>query len=233
METVVIVSCGYEWQAVTGLFSSAKKERTPFGETFQPVRFPSEVVLVEGGWGKVSAAASAQYAIDRWQPRLIINLGTCGGFAGEIAPGEVILAERTVIYDIFEQMTDPEAAIERRSTRLDVSWVPEITPQPVRRTVLVSADRDLVASEVASLKARFGAVAGDWESGAIAWVAAQNGIRAVILRGVSDLVGAEGGQAYGGAFDVYVSGTQRVMHDLMTHLPAWIELARPAAGAGA
>jgi len=115
----VIVSCGCEWQAVTGLFSDAEKERTPFGEMLQPVRFPSEVVFMEGGRGKVSAAASAQYAIDRWRPRLLVNLGA----------------------------------------------------------------------------------------------------------GV--------GQAYNGAVDIYVSGAQRVMRDLIAHLPAWIELARPAAGAGA
>jgi adenosylhomocysteine nucleosidase len=131
------------------------------------------------------------------------------------------------VYDIVEQMTDADEAVGHYSTRLDLSWFQGDPPQPVRRTVLVSADRDLVAGEVAGLKKRYGAVAGDWESGAIAWVAARNGVRCLILRGVSDLVGDEGGEAYGGALEVYVSGTRRVMRGLLERLPDWIEMALP------
>ncbi len=226
MDAVVIVSCRFEWQATREVLPDACCESTPFGEAFTATPAGTPVLFLQGGWGKISAAASAQYAITRWNPRLLVNLGTCGGFAGDIAPGEVILAERTVVYDIIEQMTDPQAAIEHYSTCLDLSWLKGAAPQPVRRATLVSADRDLVAREIAGLRARFGAVAGDWESGAIAWVAARNGVRAVILRGVSDLVSEHGGEAYG-AVDVYAAGAKRVMRDLIAHLPAWITLALP------
>jgi nucleoside phosphorylase len=50
----------------------------------------------------------------------------------------------------------------------------------------VSADRDLIIGEVERLKTEYGAIAGDWESGAIAWVAARNRTRCLILRAVSD-----------------------------------------------
>lgn len=73
-----------------------------------------------------------------------------------------------------------------------------------------------------ALKARFGAVAGDWESGAIAWVATRNGVRCLILRGVSDLVGGGCGDAYGGNVQVYVDGAAAVMRSLIEHLPAWL-----------
>ncbi|RPI83169.1 MAG: hypothetical protein EHM41_16570 [Chloroflexi bacterium] len=45
--------------------------------------------------GKISAAASTQYIIDRWNPDLLINLGTCGGFEGCIERGAVVLVEKT------------------------------------------------------------------------------------------------------------------------------------------
>jgi adenosylhomocysteine nucleosidase len=51
------------------------------------------VIFLHGGWGKVSAAASTQFAIYTWHPRIVINLGTCGGFEGEIARGEIILVD--------------------------------------------------------------------------------------------------------------------------------------------
>jgi adenosylhomocysteine nucleosidase len=229
MTAVVIVSCRFEWQATLPLFPHAETRSSPLGDWFianLPVNgCEAPVVFFRGGWGKISAAASAQYAIDRWAPSVLVNLGTCGGFRGEIERGEVLLVERAIVYDIVEQMTDPEAAIAHYTTDLDLSWLGGELPQPVRRTLIVSGDRDLLAEEVPVLRARFGAVAGDWESGSIAWVAARNGVRCLILRGVSDLVGSTGGEAYQGGLSVYVEGATAIMRDLIQHLPAWLSLA--------
>jgi adenosylhomocysteine nucleosidase len=181
------------------------------------------VLFFHGGWGKIAAAASAQYVIDRWQPRLLVNVGTCGGFAGQIETGTLILAERTIVYDIVEQMTGQAEAIDHFTTELDLSWLPEPYPQPVRRTLLVSADRDLIQEEIPRLRADYQAVAGDWESGAIAWVAARNGVRCLILRGVTDLVGQAGGEAYDGNLHIFVAGTRRVFETILPYLPQWLE----------
>jgi adenosylhomocysteine nucleosidase len=178
---------------------------------------------MHGGWGKIAAAASAQYAIDRWQPDLLVNLGTCGGFAGLVEPGEVILAKRTVVYDILEQMGDPDEALAHFATDIDLTWLGGEDPVPVRRTPLVSADRDLVVEEIEHLADRFGAVAGDWESGAIAWVAARHGIPCLVLRGVTDLVGEEGGEAYAGNISHWHLATDQVMRSLVEQLPLWLD----------
>jgi len=180
------------------------------------------VLFFHGGWGKIAAAASAQYVIDRWAPELILNLGTCGGFEGEIERGEIVLAERTLVYDIIEQMVDFDAAIEHFSTDLAPDFLTTPYPQDVRRCLLVSADRDIVVEDIPMLKARYGAVAADWESGAIAWVAARNGVRCLILRGVSDLVGADGGEAYAGDVEVFYRGAADVMRRLLANLSGWL-----------
>jgi adenosylhomocysteine nucleosidase len=223
---VVIVSADAEWKVVRQLYPAAAYEKSPFGEWFAGIQaFPDstgEGIVFQGGWGKISAAASAQYVIDRWQPQVLVNLGTCGGFDGRILKGEIILAERTCVYDIIEQMADPLDALEHYSTHLDLSWLAEPYPQPVRKGLLLSADRDLVAGEVAGLVERFDGVAGDWESGAIAWVAQQNHTRCLILRGVTDLVNADGGEAYGD-FSVFEAGTRQVMESLFNHLPLWLQ----------
>ena len=96
------------------------------------------------------------------------------------------------------------------------------TGEPVRRTLLVSADRDLLVAEIPRLKREYGAVAGDWESGAIAWVAARNDTRCLILRGVTDLVGGERGEAYDGHVEVFVEGAGQVMTALVDNLPGWL-----------
>jgi len=232
---VVLVSANTEWGVVLGVFAARECAPSPVGEWFTAdltVGGAGERVLFfHGGWGKIAAAASTQYVIDRWAPDLLVNLGTCGGFAGEIERGTVVLAERTLVYDIVEQVFDPAEAIAHYATDLGLGWLNEPYPQGVRRTLLVSGDRDIVAGEIPHLKAAYGAVAADWESGAIAYVAARNGVRCLILRGVSDLVGERGGEAYDGTGAFFGEQTRYVMQGLVEHLPAWIAAARTA-GAG-
>jgi adenosylhomocysteine nucleosidase len=222
---VVLISANAEWRAVGPHFPQAIVAQTPYGEWFAAERNGVPLVFVHGGWGKISAAATAQYAITRWQPDLLINLGTCGGFLGRVKRGEILLVERTLVYDLIEQMeTDPEQAIRFYSTTLDLSWLRQPYPQAVRRSLLVSADRDIVAGDIAGLIERYQAVAADWESGAIAWIAARNATRCLILRGVSDLVGADGGEAYQGP-EFFQDSARRIMDSLIAALPGWLAAA--------
>jgi adenosylhomocysteine nucleosidase len=220
----VIISANAEWRVVRSLYPKAALSRSPYGEFFVPDIAGRPVVVLQGGWGKVDAAASAQYAIGRWNPEVVFNLGTCGGIAGQIQRHEIVLAERTVIYDIVEMMGDSAEAIRYYTTAIDLAWLGAKLPTPVRRGVLVSADRDLSPADIPKLRRLYRAVAADWESGAIARVARQNGKRVVILRGVSDLVGANSGEAYGKP-EVFAQGTEVVMKKLFEALPAWIAIA--------
>jgi adenosylhomocysteine nucleosidase len=174
----------------------------------------------------LAAAASTQYAIDRWNPPLRINLGTCGGFDGSIDRGAIVLAARTVIYDIIERMGDGAGAVRDYSTTIDLAWLAGRPPSPVVRTTLVSADQDLDPTAIPILKTRYGAVAADWESGAIAYVAARNHRRLLILRGVTDLVGAHGGEAYGD-IALFRRATDSVVRKLFADLPLWLQRAGP------
>ena len=119
-------------------------------------------------------------------------------------------------------MGDSDEAIDHFSTEIDLSWLEDDYPIEVQRGLLVSGDRDLLVDEVQGLKERYGAKAGDWESGAIAWVSARNGVRCLILRGVTDLVGSGGGEAYEGNIDVWVEGTRRILRRLVDSLANWI-----------
>ena len=224
IRTVVIISANVEWRALREIFPQADYQRGPYGEWFTMQTAGQEVIFMHGGWGKIAAAASAQYAIDRWHPALLVNLGTCGGFEGEIERGAIVLVDKTIVYDIIEQMGDFDEHIAHYTTEIDLSWLATPYPQAVRRTLLVSGDRDLLVEEIPMLKARYGAAAGDWESGAIAWVAARNNQRLLILRGVTDLVGSGGGEAYG-KIEVFEQATRGIMRQLVDGLPGWLERA--------
>jgi len=219
----VLISDNAEWRAVRSYYPKAEIHHSPYGEWFSIEISAKQIIFFQGGWGKIAAAGSAQYAIDTFAPELIMNLGTCGGFVGSVELGEVILVEETLVYDIIEQMTDAQKAIEHYVTRLDLTWLKsrEPLPLPVRRGRLVSADRDILPSDIHTLRERYGAVAADWESGAIAWVAARNQTQCLILRAVSDMVSERGGEAYGN-YELFQERTNDVMRRMLESLPGWI-----------
>jgi len=76
--------------------------------------------------------------------------------------------------------------------------------------------------EIPDLKDRFGAIAGDWESGAIAYVANRNRVKLLILRGVSDIVGHTGSQAYGNIM-YFQESAEKILKYLLSNLPEWIK----------
>ena len=231
---MVIISADAEWRGIRKLFPDADYKVSIYGEWFESdltepafeknassTAVPVPVVFFHGGWGKISAAASTQYAIDHWRPSLLVNLGTCGGFEGEIERGTILLVEKTVVYDIIEQMGDSEAHIRHYTTNLDLDWLSEPFPLPVFRSLLVSGDRDLLPQDISLLKSKYGAAAGDWESGAIAFTASRNGVRVLILRGVTDLVSSTGSPAYDNP-NYFEVKAYEILKILVRSLPSWL-----------
>ncbi len=222
-EVVIIISASAEWAATLQYFHQPPVEISPLGAYFQIQLGNREAVLFHGGWGKIAAAAGTQYVIDRWQPGLVINLGTCGGLEDKTRVGEILLVDKTLVYDIYERMGDPAAAIAHYTTHIDLSYLSEPYPQIVRRSQLVSADQDIDPDLVHKLVDEFGAVAADWESGAIAWTAHRNDVPCLILRAVSDLVDPLGGEIYDS--EDFKNRAESVMLPLLRALPNWIRCA--------
>ena len=218
---VVIVSADGEWDVIHRIYPNADYRKSPYGEWFKAQVNGEQTVFIHGGWGKVPSAASTQYAIDTWSPELIVNLGTCGGFKGEVDRFNVVLADRTVIYDIHSQMSNPEATIKRTTSRIDLDWLQDY-PVKVHRGTIASGDRDIHPGDVSMLREKYGAIVGDWESGSIAFVCRRNHVRLLILRGVSDIVSTQGVEAYEGKKQIWYQAADRIIRDLLKSLPSWI-----------
>jgi len=107
------------------------------------------------------------------------------------------------------------------ASSLDLSWLVEPDPYPIRRGLIASADSDLLPDKIPLLKSK-GALAADWESASLAWVAQKNNARLLILRAVSDLVSDEGGEVYN-QMEVYSERTKKIMQQLVSQLPGWLQ----------
>jgi adenosylhomocysteine nucleosidase len=218
LHVAVLISANAEWQSVVPLFRTAKIQTSPYGEYFFAPIGRERVLFFHGGWGKVAAAGSAQYVIDRFHPERLINIGTCGGVEGRIKRFDVVALEKVVIYDIAEAMGDSKEAIESYSTSIPL---PDRLPGQAIKTTMYSADRDLTPAGLRELENTYAPVVADWESGAIAWVAHRNSVPVLILRGVSDLVSREQAEAQSN-LPLFQDNAARVMRNLVESLPDWL-----------
>src|SRR5687767_7036310 len=119
----VVISANAEWKPVKEALAPVCVERSPYGEFFTHEIAGEPVLFHHGGWGKIDAAASAEYIIGQWRPRLLINLGSCGGIEGRMERLERLLVTRTVVYDIHEAIGDSSEAIAAYSTDIDLEWL--------------------------------------------------------------------------------------------------------------
>jgi nucleoside phosphorylase len=86
---------------------------------------------------------------------------------------------------------------------------------------MICADRDIIPADMPMLKAKYNAIASDWESGSIAWVAKRNHIPCMILRTVSDAVDVSGDNFYHHYEDFKIAA-ERIMATLLKSLPGWL-----------
>ena len=225
---VILITAEAEWKVTMGYYGVKSPESGPYTSFRQTIKTSDRihpVVFVYSGSGKIAAAAASQFAIDHWCPPLLVNIGTCGGFDGDVADGDVILVERTAVYDICERSGGQQGMEIRFTTDLKLPWQTPPYPLNAKPGVIVSADRDLVPVEIPSLREKFGAVAADWESAAVAHVVrAINQIDCLILRIVSDVVGDSGSPIYGSNI-VFEHQVNKVMPLLLETLPEWLRMA--------
>jgi adenosylhomocysteine nucleosidase len=218
MSFAVIISANAEWESLKPMFRQVSMEYSPYGEYFFTGIDGHRTLFFHGGWGKIAAAASTQYVIDRFKPQFLINLGTCGGIEGRVNRFDLIVADRTIIYDIYEAMEQSHVGVAHYTTDLEV---PADLPQSIIRTTIYSADRDLTPLHLRELEKRFRPVVVDWESGAIAWVAQRNQTSLLIVRGVTDLVSLEKAEAEGN-LGLFRENAVRVMQTLIHELPLYM-----------
>ena len=152
------------------------------------------ILAYAGGVGKVNAAMSAQYFIDRYQPDWIVNAGVAGSFH-DLPIGTVVLAEDFVQHDIDTSAVDGVLGL---IPTLELTALP--TDQPDRAGAIlaglgVAFTRGRVATgDVFMTKGdRANAVATEFsptlcemEGCAIAQVCLRNQVKFTALKSVSD-----------------------------------------------
>jgi adenosylhomocysteine nucleosidase len=190
MKLAIQICAEKEWPSIKSIFDvpDNRLQFSPFGECFDYPLGSNECKWFHSGATKTRAAAACQYAICTWDPDAIINLGTCGGVAHDVKELDIILANRTIQYDVIERFGELTESFQRdQETIIDVSWAKKCrSPEISHVGAIASADQDLSLEFRAELQTAK-ILAADWESASIAKICQLNKIKCLILRGVSDI----------------------------------------------
>ena len=164
-----------------------------------------ELILVQSGLGKVNAAVVSTLLIEKFKCELLLFSGVAGGIDPGIEIGEVIIGESLIQYD-YGTLKNRELLPFRPGSiptgesknKLEYSLDPKIKHKikvslpNVRMGIILTGDVFLQCEETQKeLFEKYGAQAIDMEGAAVAQVAEQFGIPAIVVRCLSDLAGAD------------------------------------------
>ncbi len=167
-----------------------------------------EVVLLQSGIGKVSAAMSTAVLLDRFGADCIINAGSAGGFAKGLEVGDIVLSTEVVHHDVDvtafgyvhgqvpqypatfhadEKLValaykEAQGLIGIRVAKGLIATGDSFINTPEQRQVIVENFEEVLASEM--------------EAAAIAQVAHQFQVPFVIIRALSDIAGEASGISF-------------------------------------
>jgi adenosylhomocysteine nucleosidase len=178
----------------------------------------ASIALVTTAIGKVGAAMAVQGAIDACRPRLLINCGSAGALAPDLAVGALVLADRVLAHDQGAYFDPDQAAAagpdgfvhggsplpegRRRGFQADPAFVAQVTQAArgagiddgLRIGAIVTGDQVIFQGQRKRwLHKQFGALAVENEGAAVAQVAHCHGLPWLVLRGVSDTADGDAG----------------------------------------
>jgi adenosylhomocysteine nucleosidase len=169
-----------------------------------------KVVLAVSGVGKVNAAMAATLLLDHFRPAEVLFTGVAGGLNPDLAPGDIVLGEKTAQHDYGELtvtgfhpqptgkeiplfMSPPErllalAEAASKDAGLDKIKTTQGERQPrVIRGVIVSGDVFVASpAKTADLRKVFKADAVEMEGAAVAQVCWRQNVPCLVIRCLSD-----------------------------------------------
>ncbi|CAH0532648.1 5'-methylthioadenosine/S-adenosylhomocysteine nucleosidase [Vibrio stylophorae] len=158
-----------------------------------------DVILLQSGIGKVAAAVGTTLLLDHYQPEVVINTGSAGGFDPSLNVGDVVVstevrhhdADVTAFgYEIGQMASQPAAFIADATLIAQAEAAIEASPeQHAVRGLICTGDAFICSSErQAQIKANFPTVvAVEMEASAIAQTCHQFQVPFVVVRAISDV----------------------------------------------
>lgn len=162
-----------------------------------------DVVLLQSGIGKVAAAIGTTVLLDEYQPDVVINTGSAGGFDSSLNLGDVVISTEVRHHDAdvtafgyeMGQMAQQPAAFIADAKLMDVAEkaLEQMEDKHAVRGLICTGDAFVCTAErQAFIRTHFPSViAVEMEASAIAQTCHQFNVPFVVVRAISDVADKE------------------------------------------
>ena len=161
-----------------------------------------DIVILQSGIGKVNAAVGTAILLERHQPDAIINTGSAGGFATDLAIGDVIISDEVRHHDVDAVVfgyeigqvpgMPPAYHADKRLREIARGAIAALGEVNVREGMIATGDAFMSDPErVAATRAQFPTMlAVEMEGAAIAQTCYLYDCPFVVIRALSDIPGS-------------------------------------------
>lgn len=162
-----------------------------------------EIILLRSGIGKVNAAMSTTILMERYQPDVVINTGSAGGYNPELKVGDLVISTEVRHHDVdvtifgyeYGQVPQLPAAFTADKKLINVAEKAALQLENIQAVTGLIATGDSFMNDpvrVEFVREKFEDLqAVEMEGAAIAQVAHQYGVPFVVIRSLSDIAGKE------------------------------------------
>ncbi|MGR5287358.1 5'-methylthioadenosine/S-adenosylhomocysteine nucleosidase [Vibrio maritimus] len=163
----------------------------------------ADIVLLQSGIGKVAAAVGTTILLSDYQPDVVINTGSAGGFESSLNLGDVVISTEVRHHDAdvtafgyeIGQMAGQPAAFAADQKLMDVAEqaLAQMEDKHAVRGLICTGDEFVCRPErQAVIRANFpGVIAVEMEASAIAQTCHQFNTPFVVVRAISDVADKE------------------------------------------
>ncbi|RSL31578.1 5'-methylthioadenosine/S-adenosylhomocysteine nucleosidase [Salibacterium salarium] len=166
-----------------------------------------DVVLIKSGIGKVNAAIATTLLLEKFQPDIVINTGSAGGFNPELEVGDLVVSTEVRYNDVdatvfgYEYGQVPQMPARYVSDEQLVEQTKQCAAKEnisIADGLILSGDSFMSTDrQVEFLKTTFdNPQCAEMEAGAIAQVCYRFEVPFVVIRALSDIAGKDAKQSY-------------------------------------
>ena len=193
-----------------------------------------DIVLLKSGIGKVNAAMSTTILLQQYQPDIVINIGSAGGFDEELEVGAVVISDEVRHHDVdvtvfgYEMGQVPQLPAAFTSNEelieLAIKAVKEMGQHDYAVGLIATGDSFMNDPErVAKVREYFPTMkAAEMEAAAVAQVCYQFDVAFVVIRALSDIAGKESSVSFDEFLPVAAKHSTEIVFNVISQLASRI-----------
>lgn len=230
MKIAVIGAMEQEVELLRDALQNTKTETIANSEYTTGTYEGKEVILLKSGIGKVNAAMSTTILLEKYQPDVVINTGSAGGFDAALKVGDIVISDEVRHHDVdvtafgyeIGQMAGMPAAYKSDVKLMEIAKQAVIEVGEHSYGVGLICSGDVFMSDpvrVEAVRQDFPTMkAVEMEAAAVAQVCHQFKTPFVVIRALSDIAGQESNVSFDEFLPIAAKHSTQIVLNAITKL---------------